>query len=64
MSSSDPTADPILKLLEKDLNDCVHKFENTHGLIVEYVKFEFLKQQTPEGSTDRVNFEATVDIIV
>jgi hypothetical protein len=65
MLSPDPTiADPILKILEKDIHECIHKFEKTHGLIVEYVKFELLKQQTDEGSTDRINFEATVDIIV
>ena len=64
MTSSDTIADPILKILEKDIHDCIHQFEKTHGLIVEYVKFELLKQQADENTTDRVNFEATVDIIV
>ena len=55
--------DPIKKLLEKDLCDCVEKYEKTHGVIVPHVLFEYAKA-TNEGNPGKMNFDARVDVIV
>jgi len=64
MESPAQTEDPILRLLEKDLENCIKNFQNSHGVIVSYVKFEILRQQTEDDVRYAVNFDAGVDIIV
>lgn len=64
MLPTNQTEDPFIRLLEKDLRDCINRFENSHGINVAYVKFELLRQETGEGVTQGVNFDARIDIIV
>jgi hypothetical protein len=64
MQSTDQLEDPIIKLLEKELRECIANFETAHGIIVAYAKLELLRQETGEGVTHGVNLDARIEIIV